>query len=477
MFNLPLLDVIGGMARVKTFFWQNTMRGWLLLTLALSVTLVRAQTADSDTVSADPSASADVAVSGTVTVNDDADVAPATTLTWETCVELATRHNPQLEAAVSNVLNADAARLGAYSNFWPQIRANIGGNRGWNDRGAAGTDYTNSFSAQLSLTQTIFDGFATQAGVDRARAQLNYAFASLNSQKAATSYALKAAFAQLLYAQRLVETNRGILAIRQQTERLIGLRFEGGFESKGNWLLTVASRDQAQLDLNQAMRNREVSERQLLTVIGKINLPLPVRADGELNPGTLPVKPDFDQLALQTPAYLQYQAQTEAARAGVQSAQAGWWPTISASVSGGTGGDHFFPNDTASASGGITVSYPIFQGGSTYFSVSAAQASLRQTLANLRGGTNQAALTLAQAFKSYVDAVETIPVQASQLAAAELRYKTYEVLYNNGKATFQDFNTNTDSYVSIQTRYLAAQRDAVIQESNWEQARGLGSIP
>ncbi|MDR1190935.1 MAG: TolC family protein [Verrucomicrobiales bacterium] len=401
---------------------------------------------------------------------------PATVLTWEECVQLAAIHNPALEASRNNVLNADAVRKASYSNLYPQIRASVSGNRAYKEDNGY-TNYGNSFSAQLSLTQTIFDGLATQAGIDRARAQLNHSYASLNSQKAATSYALKSAFAQLLYAQELVETNRDILAMRRQNERLIGLRFEGGFESKGNWLITVASRDQAQFDLNQAVRNREVSERQLLTVIGNLNFPLPLAVSGQLRAGVLPAKPDFDQLAVRTPAYFQYQAQAEAARAGVQIAESGWWPTISASISGGTSDDSFFPSQTASASGGVSVSYALFNGGQTYFNVAASQASLRQTLAQLRGGTNQAALTLAQAFKSYVDMVESVPVQEILLSATELRYQTYKMLYDNGKATFQDFNNNTDYYVSQQTRYLAVRRDAVIQEANWEQARGLGAIP
>ncbi|MDR2462377.1 MAG: TolC family protein [Verrucomicrobiales bacterium] len=404
------------------------------------------------------------------------DFAPATMLTWEECVQLAATHNPALESSRNNVLNADAVRKASYSNLYPQIRASVSGNRAYNERDGV-TNYGNSFSAQLSLTQTIFDGLSTQAGIDRARAQLNYSYASLNSQKAATSYALKAAFAQLLYAQRLVETNRNILAMRQQTERYIGLRFEGGLENKGNWLVTIASRDQAQFDFKQAIRNREVSEQQLLTIIGKLELPRPVTVSGTLQTSSLLVKPDFDKLALQTPAYFQYQAQVEAARAGVQIAESGWYPTISASISGGVSGDSFFPRDTAAASGGISVSYALFNGGQTYFNVAASQANLRQTLAQLRGGANQAALTLAQAFKSCIDAVEFIPVQTMQLEAAELRYKIYGVLYENGKASFQDYNTITDSWVNQQTRHLAAQRDAVIQEANWEQARGLGAIP
>jgi outer membrane protein TolC len=414
------------------------------------------------------------------TADTQSDFKPATILTWDECVRLTADNNPSLEASRNNVLNSDAVRKASYSNLYPQISASLGGSRNYKEVKNPGlpstSDYSNSFSAQLSLTQTIFDGLRTQGNIDSAKAQLAYSYASLNSQKAATSYALKSAFAQLLFAQELVETNRQILQMRQQNERLIGLRYEGGSENKGNWLSSIASRDQAQFALNQSVRNREVSELQLLTIIGKLDIPRPILVQGTLRTNTLPATPDFSNLALQTPAYFQYRSQVDAAHAGVRIAQSNWWPTISASVSGGESGSSFFPN-SAYAGGGIGISYDLFDGGSTYFNVAASEANLRQTLANLRGGTNQATLTLAQAFKSYVDAVENLPVQKEQLDSMELLYKIYEMRYNIGQVGFKDFNDTTNSYVSQQTIYLTAQRDAVIQEANWEQARGVGALP
>jgi outer membrane protein TolC len=405
---------------------------------------------------------------------------PVSILTWDECVRLAADNNPNLEAARNNVLNSDAVRKASYSNLYPQISASLGGSRNYREVKIpglpSGSDYGNSFSAQLSLTQTIFDGLRTQGNIDAAKSQLAYSYASLNSQKAATSYALKSAFAQLLFAQELVTTNRQILKMRRQNERLIGLRYEGGNENKGNWLDSVASRDQAQFAFNQAIRNREVSEFQLLTIIGKLDIPRPILAQGTLTAGTPPAVPDFPKLALQTPAYFQYRAQVDAARAGIRIAESGWWPTISANISGGESGSSFFPNNTF-AGGGVNVSYNLFNGGNTYFNVAASEANLRQTLANLRGGTNQAILTLAQTFKSYIDAVENVPVQQKQLTSKELQYKIYKIRYDIGQVGFKDFNDTTNSYVSQQTMYLTAQREAVIQEANWEQARGVGALP
>jgi outer membrane protein len=109
--------------------------------------------------------------------------------------------------------------------------------------------------------------------------------------------------------------------------------------------------------------------------------------------------------------------------------------------------------------------------------VKAANASLRQALDNLRSGTNDAALTLAQMFKGMVDQEDNVRIQQELLDATELRYKIAAADYRNGLMSFQDFNTITDSYVDQQRALLSAQLSAVVAEASWEEARGLGAIP
>src|SRR5262249_28374299 len=139
--------------------------------------------------------------------------------------------------------------------------------------------------------------------------------------------------------------------------------------------------------------------------------------------------------------------------------------------------DNQFPLKNNGWSAGFSVSYPIFEGGQTYFNVKAATASFRQALASLRSGTNQASLTLAQTFKNLADSRDNVRIQQELLEATALRYKIAEARYRNGLMSFQDFNSITDNYVSQQQTCLISQRDAVIAEANWEQARGLGAIP
>jgi outer membrane protein len=401
---------------------------------------------------------------------------PGTQLTWEDCVRLATQENPDLQSSREAVLNSDAVRMGAYSALYPQISVSYGSARNYN---VAGLDaphvYSTSYAEQLSISQLIFNGFATKGNIDAARAQLNLAFANLNGTKASVSFNLKSSFAQLLYAQKLIKISQDVVDIRQSNARLVKLLYEGGSEDRGNMDLTQANLDQALFTLDQAVRTRDLSGIQLGTFIGK-DLAPPVLAEGELQTNTLSVTPDFRQLAEQTPQYFQRKAQVDASAAGVTVANSGWYPTVTASASGSRF-DSQFPIKGYGWSAGFSVSYPLFQGGATYFDVKAANASLRQSLDNLRSGTNDAALTLAQMFKGMVDAEDNVRIQKELLDATSLRYKIAEADYRNGLMTFQDFNSITDDYVGQQQTLLSAQLSAVIAEASWEEARGVGAIP
>jgi outer membrane protein len=401
---------------------------------------------------------------------------PGTQLTWEDCVRLAIRQNPDLQASREAVLNSDAVRMGAYSTLYPQISASFGDSRGYQGANLTSpNNYSTSYSEQLLLSQTIFNGFLTKGNIDQARAQLNLAFANLDGEKASVSFNLKSAFAQLIYAQKLVKISQNIIDIQEGNARLVRLLYEGGSEDKGDMQLSQANLDQALYNLDQAVRTRDLSGVQLGVYIGQ-DLPAPVLAEGELQTGVLPVMPDFNKLALLTPSYFQHSAQVDAAAAGITIADSGWYPTVTANASAYRS-DSQFPLKNHGWSAGFSVSYPIFQGGATYFDVKAASASLRQALDNLRSGTNDAALTLAQMFKGMVDAEDNVRVQKELLDATELRHKIAEADYRNGLMSFQDFNTITESYVSQLQTLLSAQLSAVIAEASWEEARGLGAIP
>ncbi|MEZ5405874.1 MAG: TolC family protein [Verrucomicrobiia bacterium] len=311
----------------------------------------------------------------------------AETLTWFNCVKEAARNNPNLESAYQALQNSEATRKASYSAFFPQLSANADLTHSFQPRdnnGSAGDsapfssslalkEYTTDYSANLQLQQLLFDGFRAKGTVDQARAQSRASLAALSQEKAVVSYELKSAFAQLLYAQELITISQDIKKRRDLNYRLIDLRYESGKENKGALLLSKANLSQAQFDLQQAMRNNEVSQRQLSQVMGRDQF-RPIQADGYLTTRPVTSFHDFRSLALVTPAHYQLEAQSQAAAAGITIARSDWFPQIHGLGTLNTRGNDRFP-EYDGWSVGVSASLNVFDWGKTYFNVKAARRS------------------------------------------------------------------------------------------------------
>lgn len=417
--------------------------------------------------------------------------AAAETVTWMQCVKEAALNNPGIAAAVKEVERANAARKGAYSTFLPQVSLSAAASRSKREQtvgtsagvveittfGDAGfwSNYADSYTAQLELQQTLFDGFATKGRVDRARAETNVAVAKLLTQKAGASFELKSAYAQLLYAQLLIGILGDIIDQRERNYRMVELKYDNGRENKGSLLLSKAQLSQAKLDLTLAGRLLEVSRIQLATVMGRNSYPDFV-AKGELITAPPMKSPDYRKLALTTPASFQQAAATQASKAGITVAQSDFYPQLNAfaNVSSQSATGFQEPDSWAV---GISGSLAVFDGTQTYFNVRTARLAYEGARSTLRQTNDDTAQTLAENYRTYLDAIDQIAVGAELYAASLLRAQIAEAQYRNGLVSFQDFDTITNDKITRQKRDLLNRRDAVLAEAQWEQSLGVGAIP
>jgi len=419
----------------------------------------------------------------------------AEALTWMQCVKEASLNNPGIAASLKGLQNKEMLRKGAYSSYFPQVTATSSASRSYNPieidtqsstsgenvvatsfgSSSSQSEYSNSYSVGITIQQQIFDGFRTKGNIDQAKAEAAVALAQVLTEKALVSYELKSAFAQLLYAQELVGMLQSIVAQRELNARMVGLKYDIGRENKGALLLSEANLSQARLDLEQAGRTVKVSQFQLQTAMGR-RVFRAVQANGHLVTTPVGKEPDFQTVALKTPNHFQQTAAVEASKAGITVAQADFYPQISASFSytGNDNNSFIAPN---SWTVGLNGSLAVFDGGSTYFNVRAARATLQQQQATLRSTDADTAQSLAEDYTDYISAVENVRVSRDFLEASELRAKIAEAQYRNGLISFQDFDTITNDYITRQKTELQSRRDAVLAEAQWEESRGVGAIP
>jgi outer membrane protein len=417
-------------------------------------------------------------------------------LTWEKCIRLATLNNPDLVASHESLRSYEAKYGGSYSAYFPQITATAGASYNHTSSNQAGGTSTSTFSeasntstgsfgqtsnalhsysASVTLSQTLYDGGLTPGNVGQARANYRAQVAAFVLEKTLISYDLKSAFAQLLYAQELVTLTEQIVKRRRSNADMIRLKYDGGRENKGAYLLSESDCRQATLNFHNAQRNAVVSQHQLAQIMG-LKLKAPLVAVGQLVTQSPPTSPNLEQLAVETPTHFQQVSNAEASRAGITIARAGFLPTISTSVSLNREDERFFPKSSG-WSADLSVSLPIFDGGKTYFDVKAAEASLRQSLANIQNSDDNSVYTLAQNFSTFVTDVETVGVNQFTVAAQNVRSEIGEGQYSNGLISFTDFNLIENDLVTAENQALQSRRDAVIAEANWEYSQGRGVIP
>lgn len=396
--------------------------------------------------------------------------AAAESLSFDAAARLAAANNPDLHNAEAQVRAAEFRARGAGSGFRPQISGSLG----YSDSSGSTSDDAGRHSAGVTATQNLFAGFADEARVEQSTAQLASAQAALATAKARLSRDLKAAYAGLLYAQENIVLTESILRRLEENFRLVELRFEGGRENKGSYLLTRAAVAQARLERLQAQQALAAARAELARVLGE-----PVaqwQAAGSVSVSVPEPGPDFAALARATPDVRGALAGQAVAEAGIRLARSGYYPSVNVSGTVGRDGDQWFPGDSRN-SVLATVSIPIYSGGSDYYGVREAAASLDAAKASRESVEQQLLVRLRQNHAAFVEAVERVNVDRAFLEAAETRASIARARYQNGLISFEDWDRIESELIQRQKAWLATQRDRVNSEAAWEQVQGKGVIP
>jgi outer membrane protein len=400
--------------------------------------------------------------------------ASAASLTWEEALREAAAHNPALRAATRNLEAAGYDERGAYANFLPSVNGSLTYTRAGSAPENGGALSQDSYGAQLTASQNVFNGLADQGRVTQAQAALDRSKATLQQAKANLSYDLKAAFAGMLYAQAYSELAAQIVKRREDNLSLVELRFDNGSENKGSVLLSKANLEQAKLEALQAKNAVDVARTELARVLGRDEF-------GELKAaGAVPVAPpkrDFDlrSLASATPVTLQSEASEKSADAGVTVAQSGFFPTLNLNGSTGRSGQTFFPQD-GRWSVGLTLNVPIFSGGSTYYGTKSAFRVAEAATLNKENTYREEARKLNQAFAVYEQAAQRLEVDKAFAEASSVRATIGRQRYNNGLLSFENWDVIESDLINRQKSLIQSQRDRVTSEAAWEQAQGKGVI-
>ena len=387
--------------------------------------------------------------------------------TWEDCAREAAAHNPELISAAEDVMQAKADKAIVRSAGLPQL----GSSASRKKTKAATSDPKDSYSYSLSAQQLLFDGFKLSNDVWAAKKTLSAQEYNLAVVSSDVRLNLRTAFASLLRAQELISLTDEIAARRKQNLELVQLRYNAGREHSGALLTAKADLAQAEFEVAQAERNLLLTQRTLLKEMGhQLFVALNARGDFAITENDAE-KPDFDTLVDTTPFLKRLVAQKEAARYDYAAAKADFFPKVYLDGGFGQSAASWPPNQD-DWSAGVSVSFPLFEGGSRIAQASKAKSQLRQAQADERSGRDSVIVTLEQAWKQFRDAIDTVAVKEKFLRAAQERAQIANAQYSTGLISFNDWIIIEDNLVNAKKAFLDAQANLLIAEAGWVQAKG-----
>ncbi len=346
-------------------------------------------------------------------------------MTLQEAITIGLGHHPSLLAAQGS-LQVQQALVGvARSNLLPQLNLGSDYTRATGNSSRLGTtpaansgESSNSYRANLSLQQLIFDFGKTSADVAAARENMKGSELSKEDSRQTVVVNVKVAYYGLLAARHLLQVQEE--TVRQSQEHLDQTEgfYHAGTRTKFDVTNAEVTLTNAQLALIKARNLVEVARVTLANAMGVPDQPI-----GELEELLTFEKVEIsEEQALKEglaarPDLLSLSAQRLGAEASVRSAQRTYFPVLSGIADYGYDGKNFPLVHNWDA--GVNLTIPIFSGFLTQSQVAEARGNLLVAGANEEALRQQVILEIHRTF--------------STLQEAEERVRTSEVVVRQAK--------------------------------------------
>lgn len=183
---------------------------------------------------------------------------PVSAQTLKEAVEQTIKTSPDVLIDVNRRLAADKAVDMARGGYKPKVDLNLGIGREWSENISTrpGSDTLTRREASLTLSQMLYDGYATKSEVERSEALVNAAAGQVGDTSERTALRTVQVYLEVLRRQELQALTRENLAAHERTFEQIKLRSDSGVGRK-------ADMEQAQARLALAQANQSAADANL----------------------------------------------------------------------------------------------------------------------------------------------------------------------------------------------------------------------
>lgn len=372
-------------------------------------------------------------------------------------VRLALENNRTIKQSEKDQKAADwnlkSARRATGVNLQWQAAANRVGGKQYEN-----ANYDNSFTNNVTATFPLYTGGKNENTIRTREYNANAADMTLERTKE------NIRFQTMQQYYRVLQTRNNINVQEDSVRRLkvhldnVNAQFRVGTVAKADVLQSQVNLANAEQNLVTAQANYDVAQATLNNLMGvptatKLN----IKDDLRYNKYTL-TEEGCRKYAIQNrPDYAAAKYAAESAKASMETAKAGYRPTVNAQAVKYLQGSHAFSqnaNDYWTA--GLTASWNVFDNQVTKANVESAKANYekaQETLAKLEEDIN---LEIRQYYLNLLAAEKNIHTMKVAVAEAEENYKIYQVRYSAGVDTNLNVMTAEEKLNAARVNYYTA---------------------
>jgi len=373
------------------------------------------------------------------------------------CIRIALERNPSTRSSWAAARSAAASAGQARSGYLPSVTLSSEGKRANPVEldGTTNVGARNTFDASFGVSYLLFDP-ARSARVSGADAQLLAANFRHNAALQDVALTVAENYYGLSAARSLQALSRETIAQRENHVALAEARYKSGQTAKSDVLRAQTEKADADFEAVKADAAVHISRSQLAAAMG---LRVSERLEIVDPPETVPeqdlivTESILDQLATTRPEIRAALAQVQAQQAQVKTAEARYWPAVSANAEAGwTSRD--FPPDEDEWSVGVGISLPLFTGFDRGYQVLRAKADLEKAIADGETQLRGVELEVWTAYAGVVEARQGMAAAARLVESAEESARVAEGEYKSGVGSITGLIDAQTTRASARARLL-----------------------
>jgi outer membrane protein len=315
----------------------------------------------------------------------------------------------------------------------------------------------------INLEQPIFDGFQTRNRTRAAEAGVRAAQASLRNNELNLLLDATAAYMDVIRARQIAALLAQNIEFLREQLRSSRSRFEVGEGTRTDVAQAEASLQVSLADLASARAAAASAEALYRQIVGEdpgsLQMPEPLRS---LMPGA--IHSAYSIAFAEHPAIEAREHLVDQASFGVKAREGELLPSLSATagVRVEAGNGYRGSTDGQTASIGLSLRVPIYQGGQASAQVRQSKESLGQARIAVDVTRDEIRAAVASAWGQYEAAVETARASREALSAARLALSGVIEERDVGQRTTLDVLRGQEDVINAQITLLNAQREVVV---------------